>query len=75
MGLPGAAYLSGLEVGWIVVSYTFVGVFALCWTDLVQGILMFMAIVIVPGILLSALVIYIVSNMDREPSQEIIDGF
>lgn len=36
---------------------------------------MFMAIVIVPGILLSALVIYIVSNMDREPSQEIIDGF
>ena len=33
----------------VVVSYTFAGVFfAVCWTDLVQGILMFMAIVIVP---------------------------
>mgnify|MGYP000980630962 CR=1 FL=1 len=33
----------------VVVSYTFAGgFFAVCWTDLVQGILMFMAIVIVP---------------------------
>lgn len=30
---------------------------------------------IVPGFLLSALVIYIVSKMDKEPSQEIIDEF
>ena len=33
----------------VVVSYTFAGgFFAVCWTDLVQGILMFVAIVIVP---------------------------
>lgn len=33
----------------VVVSYTLAGgFFAVCWTDLVQGILMFMAIVIVP---------------------------
>ncbi len=33
----------------VVVSYTFAGgFFAVCWTDLVQGLLMFMAIVIVP---------------------------
>ena len=33
----------------VVVSYTFAGgFFAVCWTDLVQGMLMFMAIVIVP---------------------------
>ena len=33
----------------VVVSYTFAGgFFAVCWTDLIQGILMFMAIVIVP---------------------------
>ena len=33
----------------VVVSYTFAGgFFAVCWTDLFQGILMFMAIVIVP---------------------------
>ena len=33
----------------VVVSYTFAGgFFAVCWTDLVQGILMFMASVIVP---------------------------
>ncbi|WP_455544570.1 sodium/proline symporter PutP [Intestinibacter sp.] len=33
----------------VVVSYTFAGgFFAVCWTDLIQGILMFVAIVIVP---------------------------
>lgn len=33
----------------VVVSYTFAGgFFAVCWTDLVQGILMFVAIVVVP---------------------------
>lgn len=33
----------------VVVSYTFAGgFFAVCWTDLVQGILMFIAIVVVP---------------------------
>ena len=30
---------------------------------------------IVPGFLLSALVIYIVSKMDKEPSQDMIDEF
>ena len=33
----------------VVVSYTFAGgFFAVCWTDLIQGMLMFIAIVIVP---------------------------
>ena len=33
----------------VVVSYTYAGgFFAVCWTDLIQGILMFIAIVIVP---------------------------
>ncbi len=33
----------------IIISYTFLGgFFAVCWTDLIQGILMFIALVIVP---------------------------
>lgn len=33
----------------IIISYTFLGgFFAVCWTDLIQGILMFVALVVVP---------------------------
>ncbi|MBC3515410.1 sodium/proline symporter PutP [Neobittarella massiliensis] len=43
-------YVLALAIGAIViVAYTFLGGFlAVCWTDLIQGILMFCAIVIVP---------------------------
>lgn len=46
----GISYEYALIIGvTVVVLYTFTGgFFAVCWTDLVQGILMFIAIVIVP---------------------------
>ncbi|MGL5329144.1 MAG: sodium/proline symporter PutP [Peptostreptococcaceae bacterium] len=46
----GISYNYSLMIGVVaVVLYTFIGgFFAVCWTDLVQGILMFIAIVIVP---------------------------
>ncbi len=46
----GLDYLVALIIGAIViVSYTFLGGFlAVCWTDLVQGILMFFAIIAIP---------------------------
>ncbi len=45
-------YLFALTLGSvIIVSYTFLGgFFAVCWTDLIQGLLMFFAIVAVPAI-------------------------
>jgi sodium/proline symporter len=40
----------------VIVSYTFMGGFmAVCWTDFVQGILMFLALIIVPWIAIEAL--------------------
>lgn len=46
----GIDYKAALIIGAVViVSYTFMGGFlAVCWTDLIQGILMFFAIVILP---------------------------
>jgi len=46
----GLDYTTALVVGAIViVSYTFLGGFlAVCWTDLIQGIMMFFAIIILP---------------------------
>lgn len=48
------AYQLSLTIGaLIIISYTFLGGFlAVCWTDLVQGLLMFAALVIVPIVLL-----------------------
>lgn len=46
----GLNYTAALIIGAIViVSYTFLGGFlAVCWTDLIQGVLMFFAIILVP---------------------------
>jgi len=46
----GIPYLTGLIVGAVViVGYTFLGGFlAVCWTDFIQGMLMFFALIIVP---------------------------
>ena len=46
----GTDYFVSLTIGaLIIISYTFLGgFFAVCWTDLIQGILMFVALVIVP---------------------------
>ncbi len=52
------------------------GITAIVWRNMgasLGGI--FTLYEIVPGFLLSALVIYVVSKMDKEPSQEIIDEF
>ncbi|TCK92780.1 sodium/proline symporter [Natranaerovirga hydrolytica] len=53
----GLDYIIALILGAIVIiSYTFLGGFlAVCWTDLIQGILMFFAIIIVPIIALFTL--------------------
>lgn len=50
----GSPYTLSLIVGAvIVVSYTLMGGFmAVCWTDVIQGLLMFLAIVIVPAIVI-----------------------
>ncbi len=47
-------YIQALIVGWaIILIYTFIGGFlAVCWTDFIQGSLMFLALVIVPAIML-----------------------
>ena len=49
------AYVLCLTIGaLIIISYTFLGgFFAVCWTDLIQGILMFAALVIVPVVALA----------------------
>lgn len=47
----GLSYTAALWIGAvIIVGYTFLGGFlAVCWTDFVQGIVMFLAILVVPG--------------------------
>lgn len=51
----GAPYKLSLTIGaLIIISYTFLGGFlAVCWTDLIQGILMFAALAIVPIVAVS----------------------
>lgn len=46
----GTDYTLSLTIGaLIIISYTFLGgFFAVCWTDLIQGLLMFAALIIVP---------------------------
>lgn len=46
----GFDYMTALVIGWaLILIYTFVGGFlAVCWTDLIQGTLMFFALLIVP---------------------------
>lgn len=40
----------------VIVAYTFLGGFkAVCWTDLIQGIMMFIAVIIIPAAVLTAL--------------------
>ena len=48
--LFGTDYVVSLTIGsLIIISYTFLGGFlAVCWTDLIQGLLMFAALVVVP---------------------------
>ncbi|WP_341501572.1 sodium/proline symporter PutP [Gallaecimonas sp. GXIMD4217] len=42
--------------GGVIVSYTFVGgFFAVCWTDFFQGLLMLLALLLVPAVVLSSL--------------------
>ena len=50
----GANYTTALTIGaLIIISYTFLGGFlAVCWTDLIQGMLMFVALVVVPIVVL-----------------------
>ncbi len=53
----GISYSLSLAIGLIVViSYTFAGgFFAVCWTDFVQGILMFFAVLAVPSVAISSM--------------------
>ena len=53
--LFGITYTKALLIGAVVVvSYTLLGGYmAVCWTDFIQGSLMFMAIVLVPAIVIS----------------------
>ena len=46
----GVDYIIALTIGTVlIIAYTFLGGFlAVCWTDLIQGILMFVALVVVP---------------------------
>lgn len=66
----GISYQTALLISvFVVVIYTFLGGFkAVCWTDLIQGILMFVALVIVPISLFRALS---GSNMDWSGFSEI----
>jgi sodium/proline symporter len=50
-GLP---YLTALTTGiLVIIAYTFLGGFmAVCWTDLIQGSIMFVAILIVPALVI-----------------------
>lgn len=52
----GLDYSVALWVGAIVIiSYTFMGGFlAVCWTDFIQGLLMFLALILVPIVVISA---------------------
>lgn len=52
----GLDYSVALWVGAIVIiSYTFLGGFlAVCWTDFIQGLLMFLALILVPIVVISA---------------------
>jgi len=52
----GFSYTVALIIGvMVIVSYTFLGGFmAVCWTDLVQGILMLLAVVVTPIVTFSA---------------------
>ena len=47
-------YVLSLSIGaFIIISYTFLGGFlAVCWTDVVQGLLMFAALVVVPIVIM-----------------------
>lgn len=47
---PGLSYKTALLIGSIIIiGYTFLGGFlAVCWTDFIQGILMFCALILVP---------------------------
>lgn len=47
---PGLSYQGALIIGSIIIiGYTFLGGFlAVCWTDFIQGILMFVALILVP---------------------------
>lgn len=51
----GVPYKLGLLIGGIIIiGYTFLGGFkAVAWTDLVQGIIMFFAIIVMPAIIIS----------------------
>lgn len=53
----GVPYIWGLFIGGvIIVGYTFLGGFkAVAWTDLIQGIIMFIAIIVMPFIIISQL--------------------
>lgn len=46
----GISYFTALFIGWLLIlSYTFMGGFlAVCWTDSIQGALMFVAMLVVP---------------------------
>jgi len=48
------SYVLALSIGaFIIISYTFLGGFlAVCWTDVVQGLLMFAALVVVPIVIM-----------------------
>lgn len=50
----GTDYMVSLTIGaLIIISYTFLGgFFAVCWTDMIQGILMFLALIVVPFVAL-----------------------
>ena len=52
----GFSYTVALMIGvLVIISYTFLGGFmAVCWTDMVQGILMLVAVIVTPIIALSA---------------------
>lgn len=47
----GMSYFTALFIGWfLILLYTFVGGFlAVCWTDAIQGSLMFVAMIVVPA--------------------------
>lgn len=51
----GTDYTLSLTIGaLIIISYTFLGGFlAVCWTDLIQGLLMFAALVVVPIVVMA----------------------
>lgn len=53
----GVPYVWGLLIGGIIIiGYTFLGGFkAVAWTDLIQGIIMFLAIIVMPFIIISQL--------------------